>query len=215
MRYNESMIQVLIVDDHAIVREGLKQILSSDNGIVVAGEAGNAQEAMTRVQERNWDVVVLDITLPDRNGLEVLKDIKHVRPQLPVLILTMHAGEQYAARALKAGAAGYLNKESIPEQLIQAIQKVVKGGRYITPELAEMLLMDLDRDASKRPHDHLSDREFQILRLIGAGKTLTEIADELCLSVKTVSTYRARVLEKMALKNNAELIRYAIEHQLA
>ncbi|MEW6734123.1 MAG: response regulator transcription factor [Acidobacteriota bacterium] len=208
------MIKVLVADDHAIVREGLKQILAENSTIVVAGEASTAQEVIRKVQTGSWDVVVLDISLPDRSGLEVLKQIKNQFPTLPILVLTMHAEEQYAVRVLKAGASGYLTKESAPEQLVEALQKVARGGRYVSASLAERLVFDLRSDPNKLPHESLSDREFQILCMIASGKTLTEIAQELYVSIKTVSTHRTRILQKMGMRNNAELIHYAITHSL-
>jgi two-component system invasion response regulator UvrY len=208
------MINVLIVDDHAIVRQGLKQILADTPDLIVAGEAGTGREALNQVRSQAWDVVVLDISLPDRNGLEVLQQIQSSLPELPVLILTMHAEEQYAVRALRMGAAGYLSKESAPEQLVAAIRKVAGGGRYVSPVLAEQLAFEVGRAEPKPPHQRLSDREFQVLDRLVTGKPLTDIAAELCVSVKTISTYRTRILEKMSLKCNAELVQYAIQHGL-
>ncbi len=178
------------------------------------GEARNAQEAITRVWQEKWDVVVLDITLPGRSGLEVLKEIKHSRPTLPVLVLSMHPEDQFAVRILKAGAAGYLTKESAAEELVGAIKKVVAGGRYISQFLAERLASYLDVDVQKAPHERLSDREFLILRMIASGKTVGRIAKELSLSVSTVSTYRTRILRKMDMENNAELTHYALQQGL-
>ena len=208
------MIRVLIADDHAVVRQGLKQILGDAPGMVVAGEATNGQEVLDRIRAETWDLVVLDISMPDRSGLDVLKEIRAERPQLPVLVLSMYPEDQYAMRVLKAGASGYLTKDSAAEELVKAIHKVVSGGRYVSPYLAERLAFDLGVDSSKLPHESLSDREFQVLRLIAAGKSAKEIAAELSLSAKTVSTYRARLLEKMSLGTNAELIHYAIEKHL-
>lgn len=178
------------------------------------GEARNAQEAITRVWQEKWDVVVLDITLPGRSGLEVLKEIKHSRPTLPVLVLSMHPEDQFAVRILKAGAAGYLTKESAAEELVGAIKRVVAGGRYISQFLAERLASYLDVDVQKAPHERLSDREFLILRMIASGKTVGRIAKELSLSVSTVSTYRTRILRKMDMENNAELTHYALQQGL-
>lgn len=205
------MIKVLIADDHAVVRSGLKQILAETPDIVVAGEATNGREALEKLEKQHWDVLVLDITMPGRSGLEILKDIKHLKPELPVLVLSMHAEEQFATRTLKAGASGYLNKESAPEELVKAIRKVCAGGKYVSATQAERMVGELTGDADKLPHELLSDREYEILRLIASGKTPTQIARELSLSVKTVSTYRARILEKMNLTTNAQLTHYAIK----
>ncbi len=208
------MIRVLIADDHAVVRQGLKQILGDTPTMLVAGEATNGQEVLAKVRAETWDVVVLDISMPDRNGLDVLKELKAERPKLPVLMLSMYPEDQYAMRALKAGASGYLAKDSAADELVRAIQRVVAGGRYVSPHLAEKLAFEIGADSSKLPHETLSDREFQVLRLIAAGKSAKDIAAELSLSVKTVSTYRARLLEKMGLGSNAELIHYAIQNRL-
>lgn len=207
-------MRILITEDHAVVREGLKLILADHFRKAVFGEARNATEALARVWKDKWDVVVLDITMPGRSGLEVLKEIKRSRPQLPVLILSMHPEDQFAVRLLKAGAAGYLTKESAGEELVGAIRKVVAGGRYISPALAERMASYLTIDVRKAPHERLSDREFLILRMIASGKQVSQIAEEICLSVATVSTYRARILEKMDMKNNSELTRYALEKEL-
>ncbi len=208
------MIRVLIADDHAVVRQGLKQILGDTPTMLVAGEATNGQEVLAKVRAETWDVVVLDISMPDRNGLDVLKELKAERPKLPVLMLSMYPEDQYATRALKAGASGYLAKDSAADELVRAIQRVVAGGRYVSPHLAEKLAFEIGADSSKLPHETLSDREFQVLRLIATGKSAKDIAAELSLSVKTVSTYRARLLEKMGLGSNAELIHYAIQNRL-
>jgi len=196
------------------VRQGLKLILADHFKKAVFGEARNATEALARVWKEKWDVVVLDITLPGRSGLEVLKEIKRSRPQLPVLILSMHPEDQFAVRLLKAGAAGYLTKESAGEELVSAIKKVIAGGRYISPALAERIASYLTIDVQKAPHERLSDREFLILRMIASGKPVSQIARELSLSVATVSTYRGRILEKMDMKNNAELTHYALQKEL-
>jgi DNA-binding NarL/FixJ family response regulator len=208
------MIRVLIADDHAVVRQGLKQILGDTPDMVVAGEATNGQEALDKVRAEVWDVVVLDLSMPDRSGLDVLKQLRSERPNLPVLVLSMYAEDQYAMRVLKAGASGYLTKDSAAEELVKAVRKVVSGGRYVSPFLAEKLAFEIGRDLSKLPHETLSDREFQVLRLIAAGKSVKEIAAELYLSAKTVSTYRVRLLQKMNLTTNAELIHYAIQNRL-
>lgn len=197
-----------------MVRQGLKLILADHFKRAVFGEARNAQEALSRVAKENWDVAVLDITLPGRSGLDVLQDIKRLRPRLPVLVLSMHPEDQFAVRLLKAGAAGYLTKESADEELVGAIRKVVGGGRYISPSLAERMASYLNVDMEIAPHERLSDREFLVLRMIASGKTVSQIAKELSLSVKTISTYRARALEKMDMKNNAELTYYAVQKKL-
>jgi DNA-binding NarL/FixJ family response regulator len=208
------MINVVVVDDHAVVREGLKRIISANPGMVVSGEAGDGHDAMRVVKTTPCDVVLLDITMPNRNGLDVLKQLHAESPRLPVLVLSMHAEDQYAIRVLRAGAAGYLTKESAPANLVQAIRKVVRGGKYVSPTLAEKLVFDLGTDGDKVPHEMLSDREFQVLCMIASGKTVGQIAEELGLSVKTISTYRVRILEKLQMKNNAELTRYAIKQGL-
>jgi len=208
------MIKILVADDHTIVREGLKQIVGEVGDMVVADEAGNGQEALAKIREGDYDVVLLDISMPGRSGLEVLKDIRAERPKLPVLILSMHSEEQYAVRALRAGASGYLTKASAPDELIGAIRKVSRGRKYVTASLAEKLALELDADIHKPPHETLSDREYQVMLMLAAGKSVTEIADELCLSVKTISTYRSRILDKMNMKKNTELMRYAIENGL-
>lgn len=206
-------MRVLIADDHAVVRRGLKQILLDEYGALEVGEAGDAHETLRLAREEPWDIVVLDISMPGRSGLEVLKELKQTRPRLPVLILTTHPEEQYAVRVLKAGAAGYMTKESAPEHLVEAVRKVTAGGMYITPTLADLLVTQIT-GAERPPHENLSDREFQVLRMIASGKTVGQIAEELSLSSNTVSTYRVRVLEKMRMKTNAELTHYAISNGL-
>lgn len=208
------MIKVLIADDHPIVRQGLRQILSETGDMVVAGEASDGRETLTQVRAGDWDVLVLDITMPERGGLDILKELKQIQPKLPILVLSIHAEEQLAVRLLKAGAAGYLTKENAPGELVKAIRKVLSGGRYISPVLAESLAFNLDVSADQPRHETLSDREFQVLQLMAAGKTLAEIAEALFLSPKSVSTYRYRLLKKLNLKTNSELIRYAIENGL-
>lgn len=208
------MIKVLIGDDHAIVRQGLKQILSLGKGKYICGEAENGQSVLDQVDKEKWDVVILDISMPGASGLDILKEIKKNHPRLPVLVLTMHSEDQFALRSIKAGAAGYLKKDSAPEELIKAINKVLDGGKYVSPQLAELLASDIERNTEKPPHDLLSDREYQVMRLIASGKTARQIADELALSVKTISTYRARLLDKMNMKTNAELTHYAIQNKL-
>jgi len=197
-----------------LVRQGLKLILADHFKQAVFGEANNAQEAFSRIAKEKWDVAVLDITMPGRSGLEALKEMKRLRPKLPVLILSMHPEDQFAVRMLKAGASGYLTKESAGDELVGAIEKVVHGGRYISPLLAERMASYLNVDVQKAPHERLSDREFLVMRMIASGKTVSQIAQELFLSVKTISTYRARILEKMHMKNNAELTHYALQKKL-
>ena len=208
------MIRLLVADDHAIVRRGLRQIVAEARDLTVAGEAATAEEVLSRVGERSWDVVILDLSLPGGNGLDLLSEVKRRRPDLPVLILTVHSEEQYAVRALRAGAAGYLTKESAPEQLVEAVRKVVSVGKYVSPAVAERLAYNLGRDADQPPHETLSDREYQVLRMVASGQTVSEIAEALSLSVKTVSTYRTRILEKMGMRTNAELTHYAIKNRL-
>ncbi len=210
------MIRILIADDHAIVRQGLIQILAEESDMAVFGEAANASETLKNVHKQDWDIVILDITLPDRSGLDVLKELKNVRPRLPVLILSMHPEEQFAVRALKAGAAGYVTKESVPEELVKAIRKVLEGGKYVSPKLAEKLAVDLElKDESKRSlHEILSPREYQVMCMITSGKRIKDIAEELYLSVKTISTHRTRILEKMKMKNNVELTRYVLKNRI-
>lgn len=208
------MKRILLVDDHEVVRDGVRRILDKQPGATTFGEAGTAPEALELVREQDWDVVLLDISLGGRDGLEVLKEIKHLRPRLPVLILSMHSEELFARRALKAGAAGYVTKGSPRAELAQAVDEVIKGGVYVSPTLAEKLVLDLREGTGRPPHETLSDREFEVLRLIASGKTVGEIADILSLSAGTISTYRARILEKMGMKTNAELTHYAIQNKL-
>jgi two-component system invasion response regulator UvrY len=207
-------MKILVADDHPVVREGLKQILSETPDMVVAGEAGTSQEVLNEVWGNDYDVVLLDISMPGRNGLDILKELKSVEPDIHVLVLTIHPEEQYAVRMLTAGASGYLTKESAPDELIAAIRKVSMGGKYVTSSLAERLAFDLGVDAEKPPHERLSDREYQVLCMIASGETVNEIARELLLSAKTISTYRSHILEKMNMKKSAELIHYAIQHRL-
>src|ERR1051326_1130281 len=206
-------MRVPIAHAHAVVRLGLRQILLDEFGALEVGEAADAHETLRLAHARDWALVVLDISMPGRSGLEVLKELKQTRPRLPVLILTTYPEEQYAVRVLKAGAAGYMTTESAPEHLVEAVRRVTAGGRDITPTLADLLVTQLT-GAEKPPHENLSDREFQVLRLIASGKTVGQIAEELSLSSNTVSTYRARVLEKMRMKTNAELTHYAISNGL-
>jgi two-component system invasion response regulator UvrY len=207
-------MRILIADDHVVVRRGLKQILAEEFPDAEFGEAGNAAETLALVGSSKWDVVVLDITMPDRSGLEALSEIHKTRPDLPVLVLSMHPEDHFAIRVLREGARGYLSKDIAPEELVNAIRKVVSGGRYVSPLLAEKLAFDLSSQAEKPPQEFLSEREYQVLRLLASGKIVSEIARELGLSVKTVSTYRARILDKMHLSNNAQLMRYAMLNHL-
>ena len=208
-------IHVLIADDHAIVRQGLKQILSETEDMLVTGEADDGAEALALARQQPWDVFLLDVSMPNRNGIDTLKQLTKEFPRLPVLILSMHPEEQYAVRALKAGASGYLTKQSAPEQLVNAIRQVASGKKYLSPAVAQQLADAISEDTEKSPHERITDREYQVLKLIAAGKTLTQIAESLNLGVATVSTYRARLLEKMGLRSTAELIRYGLEHGLA
>ncbi len=208
------MMRVLIADDHAVVRRGIKDMLGDEFPKVSFGEAKSSQETLDCVRKQDWEIVVLDISMPGKSGLDILEELKRLRPKLPVLLLSMHPEEQFARRALKGGAAGYLTKESVPDELMKAVRRVLNGGRYVSHTLAEKLAWDLRKEADRPLHELLSDREFQVLRLMASGKTVKEIADQLSLSVKTVSTYRARILEKTGMKNNAELIRYALQNHL-
>jgi DNA-binding NarL/FixJ family response regulator len=208
------MIKVLVVDDHPIVRQGLKQVISEESDMAVFGEAQNSQEVFELIREQDWDVVVLDITMPGRGGLDVLRDIKHERPKLPVLMLSVHPEDQYAVRTLKAGASGYLTKESAPEELVGAIRKILRGGKYVSSTLAEKLAFHLESETERPLHESLSDREYEVMLMIASGKTTSAMAAEMALSVKTVSTYRARILEKMQMKGNADLTYYVIKNRL-
>lgn len=208
------MSKIIIADDHAVVRQGLKQILLNEFKKAKVGEAQNARELLEQVKQDQWDAVIMDLNMPGANGLDLLKQIKHDLPRLPILILSMYPEDQYAVRALKAGAAGYLTKESAPEQLVDAMNKVLRGGKYVTPALAEKLLDHIGAEDDRPAHELLSDREYQVLTMIASGKEVKQISEELSLSVKTVSTYRARILEKMKMKTNAELTHYAITNKL-
>lgn len=208
-------MRILIVDDHAVVRRGLQQIVLDAYEDLVFGEATRAQEALDMVHRQKWDVIILDISMPGRSGLDVLKEIKRDQPSTPVLVLSVHPEDQFATRVLRAGAAGYMTKETAPEELVKAIDKVIAGGRYVSPALAEILAGDLQKDEDELSiHKKLSNREYEVMIMIASGKTVSEIAEDLSLSVKTVSTYRARVLEKVRMKGNAELTRYAIKQGL-
>lgn len=208
------MISVLIADDHAVVRHGLREILSEQPDMVVVGEAPDVDEVLRLAREHTRGVLILDISLGGRNGLELLEALRARQPELQILILSMHSEEQFAVQALKAGAAGYLTKECAPQELVAAIRKVDGGGKYISSSLAERLARALGEDAGTLPHERLTEREYQVMCRIASGKTVTEIADDLCLSVKTISTYRTRLLEKMGMKSNTELTHYAARHGL-
>ena len=207
-------MRILLADDHPVVRQGLRRILAEAFGNVVVGEAGNAQEALEQTRRHKWDVALLDITMPGRSGLEVLKEIKQEKPALPVLVLSIHAEDRYAIRALRAGAAGYLTKESVPERLVTAIKKIAGGGKYISESLAETLAAGLTTNFEQSPQEMLSDREYEVMRMIASGKTVGAIARELSLSEKTISTFRARILQKMRMKSNAEIIYYGVRNDL-
>jgi len=208
------MRNILIVDDHEVVREGVKRLLEEQTGPIVCGEAGSPEEALGMALGSDWDAVILDLSFAGKSGLEVLKELRQLRPRLPVLILTMHSEEQYARRAFKAGAAGFITKDSPRAELLKAIHKVMDGGKYVSPALAEKLIGDLERGADRPLDQTLSDREFEVMRLIASGKTLSEIAEMLSLSDKTISTYRARIMEKMGMRTNAELTHYAFQNKL-
>ena len=208
------MTRILLIDDHPLVRQGIKQVLSGSFEPAHVGEAANAEEGLTEVRSTDWDVMVLDITLPRMSGLDLLKELKRERPMLPVLVLSMHPADQFARRAINAGASGYLTKDSAPTELVKAIVEVMAGRRYLNPAAIEELMAHQQPDRGQRPHEGLSDREYQVLRMIASGLTVSQVAARLTLSVKTVSTYRARVLEKMSMKTTAELMHYGIQHGL-
>jgi two-component system invasion response regulator UvrY len=208
------MMRILIVDDHAIVRGGLRALLLDEFRGATFGEASDAPQALEHLRKQTWDVALLDITLPGKSGLDLLKDLEAGWPTLPVLVLSGHPEDQFAVRVLKAGAGGYMTKESAPAELAKAIRKVVAGGRYVSPALAEKLAMGVKQDPLRTPHETLSDREYDVMSRIALGKTVTEIAGELSLSGKTISTYRTRVLEKLGVKNSAEIVQYAIRNGL-
>jgi DNA-binding NarL/FixJ family response regulator len=207
-------MKILIADDHAVLRQGLKQILADEFEGVEFGEAATTQETLDRLHQGAWEVLVLDLHMPGRGGLEVLKEVRQHHPRLPVLVLSIFPEDQLAVRVLKAGAAGYLNKQAAPEELVQAVRKVCSGGRYVSATLAENLAGRLRRSADKLPHELLSDREFQVMQMLITGKSLKTIATELSLSIKTVSTFRARLLEKLGLQTNVQLVHYALGHGL-
>lgn len=208
------MIKILIADDHAIVRQGLRQIVTSDNQMTIVGEAANGNDLLNMIRKTPTDVVILDISMPGRNGLETLKELKRDYPALPVIILSMHPEDQYGVRVFKAGAAGYMNKETAPEELVTAIKKVYRGGKYISAQLGELLAAHIQGNHHSEPHKSLSDRELEVFNSLAGGKTVGQISEELNLSVKTISTYRTRILEKMGMTHNAELIRYAFDYKL-
>jgi DNA-binding NarL/FixJ family response regulator len=208
------MLRILIADDHAIIRKGLRQILLEAYPSAYIEEVGDAEAAINKTITREWDVIICDLSMPGRNGLEVVQHVKQNFPKLPVLILSIHPEEQYAIRALKAGAAGYLSKDAATEELVKAVQRILQGRKYISASLAEIMASELDQDASKPRHELLSDRELQVFKLIAAGTAVSEIAEKLSLSITTVSTYRARILEKMDIKTNADMTRYALEQKL-
>lgn len=206
------MPRILIADDFPIVRQGVAQVLHDQGQAYEIDEASHGREVLEKIRSRHYDAVLLDISMPGKSGLEVLKEIKAIKPDLPVLMLSMHPEDHYAVRALKAGAAGYLTKAQDPSQIVEALRRVLAGKRYVTEAVAEHLVMEIGQDKkSDVPHQRLSDREFEIFCKIASGKTISQIADELCLSVKTVSTYRARILEKMQMKSNADITRYALK----
>jgi two-component system invasion response regulator UvrY len=208
------MIRVLIADDHPLVRAGLRNVLLSETDMSVVGEAGDVNELLQLVKKEHLDVILLDISMPGKSGLDVLRELKHDQPKLPVLVFSMHPEDRYAIRALRGGAAGYMTKESPPHELVRAIRKVASGGKYISPFLAEKLAYGLEMGHDRPPHEMLSDREFQVMCMIASGKTISDIAAELSLSISTVNTYRSRILDKMEMHSNAELTRYAIQNHL-
>ena len=210
----ERMLRVLIADDHSMIRVGLKQVLQKTFTHAVIGEAASAEEALEKIRGEEWSLAVMDITMPGRSGLDILKDVQLARPGMPVLIMSMHGEDQFALRVLKAGAAGFISKHSAPEELVNAIQKILSGGKYVSKAVAEKVILEIGKDNEKPAHERLSDREFQVMCMFAQGKVNKQVATELSLSVKTVSTYRARILEKMNMQTNAELTRYAIKNGL-
>ena len=209
------MIRVLISDDHALLRSGVKEIVVRGLKDSMCGEAASAEQVLAQVQNHKWDIVILDLSMPGRSGIEVLVELKRLQPRLPILVLSMHPEDQYGKRVLRAGASGYMNKDVAPDELINAVRKVLAGGRYVSPALAERLALDLGTDAAAGPaHEALSEREFEVLRLIASGKSISEIAEVIHLSVTTVSTYRARILLKMNMTTTAQLMRYGLENHL-
>ena len=210
----EKPVRILIVDDHFVVRQGLKMILTEQFERAEFGEAATGEEGLEMVWNHDWDVVLMDITMPGRGGLDVLKDIKHAKPKLPVIVLSMHSEDQYAIRSLKLGACGYVRKDGVGQELVQAVTTALSGSRYITPSIAQKLALHLQHEQEGPPHDALADREYQVMCLIALGKTVSEIASELSLSVKTISTHRARILKKLNVANNSQIMRYAVSHGL-
>ncbi|MCA9810901.1 MAG: response regulator transcription factor [Thermodesulfobacteriota bacterium] len=208
------MLKVLIADDHPVVRQGVKQILAEELQLKQFGEARNAREVLENVSKKKWDILILDINLPDMNGLEILRQLKKVHPDLPVLVLTVFDEDQIAIRVLKAGASGFVTKETMPNELISAVKKIHSGGKYVSPSLAEKLVFNIYAEDEKPVHHKLSNREYQVICLIAAGKSVKQIAEELYLSIQTIRTYRTRILEKMEMNTDAELIHYAIQHGL-
>jgi DNA-binding NarL/FixJ family response regulator len=208
------MLRILIADDHAIIRKGLRQILLEEYPSAIIEEVGDAEAAINKTITDEWDIIICDLSMPGRSGLDVLQQVKQNFLKTPVLILSIHPEEQYAIRALKAGAAGYLSKDTATEELIKAVQRILQGRKYISASLAEIMASELNQDNAKEPHELLSDREFHVFKLIASGKGVSEIADQLSLSITTVSTYRARIIEKMDIKSNADMTRYALEHKL-
>jgi DNA-binding NarL/FixJ family response regulator len=208
------MIKVLVADDHAVVRRGLREILSENADILVGGEAATLPEVRHKVHAERWDVVVLDVNMPGGSGIELISELRKQSPTPRILVLTMYPEEQYAVRAIRAGAAGFLTKESAPDKLIEAVRKVAAGGRYVSPELAETLASVVAGEGGGAPHERLSDREFEVFRMLASGRTVSQIAEDLGLSVKTVSTHRTRILKKMEMKTNAELTHYAVRNRL-
>lgn len=208
------MIRVLLADDHAMVRTGLKEILADTGDIAVTAEASSGSDVLVRIRAEEYDVLVLDMSMPGRSGIELIKQVKGEKPRLRILVLSMHSEEQYAVRALKAGASGYLTKDSAADELVAAIRRIAAGGAFVSPETAERLAHDFDKPADAPPHTTLSDREFQVFQLIVSGNSVTEIAGKLALSVKTVSTHKSHLMEKMNIANQAELVRYAVRHKL-
>jgi DNA-binding NarL/FixJ family response regulator len=208
------MLRALVADDHTVVRLGVKQILSGEYSSAQFGEAQDADQVFRELWRGEWDILILDLTLPGKDGLEVLKRVHSMHPRLPVLVLSMHPEDRYGRRVLKAGASGYVNKESAAQELVVAVQTSLRGGKYVSRPLAEKLARDLAVGSPEQPHDSLSDREFQVMCMIASGKTVSQIAAELCLSAKTISTYRSRLMDKMRMRTSAELTRYAVERRL-
>ncbi|MBI4776476.1 MAG: response regulator transcription factor [Deltaproteobacteria bacterium] len=206
------MLKVFLADDHSVVREGLKRILTDEFKMVAYGEAENGAEVMELVRKQYWDFLILDITMPGRSGFDLLPDLREERPDLPVLVLSMHSEDQFALRVLKAGASGYITKGKAPREVLSAVKRILEGGKYVSPSFAQRMVVDLATGGEQPQHGNLSQREFQVLRMIASGDTLTEIAGTLSLSVKSISTYRARLLDKLELRSNAELTEYALEH---